>query len=113
MWLRAVDDQPAERGVSDETAAGKRRTRAIVHQRALAVYLHPAEGGGLRDGPELAAVAAGTGLVDVDRQVRQRAPEVVERRAEVGGGALVVDIYRSIDDDVPWRQPEARYGRGV
>ena len=56
-------------------------------------------GRGLRHGPELAVGTAVGATGDVDGEVGQRAPEVVQRNAAIGV-ALVVDVDRAVDGDV-------------
>ncbi len=106
LLLRAVDDDAAgELRVGDEAAARERRARAVVHQRHLAVHLDAPHRRGLRDRPELAELTAALPR-DVDRQVRQGAPEVVQRDAEATV-ALVVDVDRAVHDHVVRRGAEA------
>src|SRR5436305_12528829 len=68
--------------------------------------------GRLGDGPELAGIAAEARRGHVDRQVRQRPPEVIERDAVARTQAAIADVDRAVDDDVIRRQPEAGH-RGV
>ena len=86
---------------------------AVVHQGGEAVHVDAAHRRGLRDRPELAVVAAEVGRVDVDGQVRQGAPEVVQRDAGVVAVALVADVDGSVDDDVARGAAEARDRRVV
>ena len=100
-----------ELGVGDEPAAGEvRSAAAVIHQGQQAVDVDSPERRGLRHRPEIRAcgTAGPAGLVagHVDREVRQRAPEVVERDA-VGAKALVVDIDLAVYDDIAGVQPEA------
>src|SRR5258708_15790437 len=111
LLLRAVDDSAAvEFGIGDETAAGERRTGAIIHEGGESVHVNPAHRRGLRHRPEFAAVAAEVRRGHVDGQVRQRSPEVIERDAVAGPEALVVYIDGSVDDHVARREAETRYG---
>ena len=81
LLLRAVDDR-AGAGVGEVAAAGELRAGgAVVHQREVAAAdVHAAQRGRLRGRPEVGRGAAAVlaGAVDVDREVGQRAPEVVE-----------------------------------
>lgn len=63
----------------------------------------------MRDSPEFGRGTAAGQTGDVDREVRQRAPEVVERDAVggVGAKALVVRINVAIDGDVGRRGAQA------
>ncbi len=107
LLLGAVDDRARAR-VGEVAAAGELRTGgAVVHQREVAAAdVDAAQRGGLRGGPEVGGRAAAVlaGAVDVDREVGQRAPEVVERDA-VGlgravGEAAVVDLDLAVDHGV-------------
>jgi hypothetical protein len=85
LLLRAVDGERQFR-VGDEAAAGELRAgRAVVHQREVAALdVHPAHRRGLRRGPEVAGRPAVAQAHDVDGEVGQRPPEVVQRQAVAG-----------------------------
>ena len=74
--------------------------------------MHPAHRCSLRHRPELTGVAAEIRVGHVDRQIRQRPPEVVERCAPVDV-ALVAHIDRPVDHDVVRRGSESRDCRVV
>ena len=99
--------------VSDEAAAGELRSgRAVVHEgHSAAADVDPAHRRRLRDRPELGPSLAARAAGDVDRQVRQRSPEIVERDAVRGARrareALVVDVDGTVDDHVIGRRAEA------
>ncbi len=100
LLLAAVDDRGAvELRIGDEAAARERRSCAVVHQRGQAVDADPPHRSGLRDRPEFAGMAAEGRVRHVDREVRQRSPEVVEGDA-AAARALVVDVDGAVDDDV-------------
>jgi hypothetical protein len=61
----------------------------------------------LRDGPEVTGGPTARQTRDVDRQIGERAPEVVQRNAEHGGQAAVVDVDVAVDRDVVRRRAEA------
>jgi len=86
LLLRTIDDE-ASVGVGDEAATRKLRTgSAVVHEREVAAGdVDPPHWRRLRDSPEVARGTAAGQTLDVDREVRQRAPEVVERDAVAGG----------------------------
>ncbi len=69
--------------------------------------MHSAHRRGLRDRPELAGMTAEAAVVNVDGEIRERAPEVVERHTTPGSVALIVDIDRPIDDYIAGRLAEA------
>ncbi len=104
---------PFELRVGDEAAARVRRLGAVIHQRRLPVDVHAAHWRGLRHRPELTGVAAEIRVRHVDRQIRERAPEVVERRAAPVDVALVAHVDRPVDHDVVRRGSEPRDGRVV
>ena len=106
LLLRAVDDVRRPR-VGDETATRVLRPGgAVVHQRDVrARHVDPAHRDRLAHRPEVRAPPAAVlpGRVDPDRQVRQRAPEVVQRDAVAGAAvreAAVVDLDLAVDDHV-------------
>ena len=111
LLLRAVDHGAAVKlRIGDETAAGERRAGAIIHQGGRPVDVDATHRRGLRYGPEFAGVAAEGRVGHVDGQVRQRAPEVIERDAVAGAITLVVHVNGPVNDNVVRREAEARHG---
>ena len=106
LLLRAVDHGAGvELRIRDEAAAGEGRAGAVVHQGGKAVDVDSPKRCGLRDCPEFAEVTAAW-RGHVDGQVRQRAPEVIERSAVPRTETLVVDVNRAVDHDVIRRQTQ-------
>ena len=117
LLLRAVDDGAAgELGIRDEPAAGEAGV-AVIEEEEQAVDVDAADRSGLRDRIEVVGVGAarilrrrrGVGRVlarqvDVERQVRQRPPEVVEPCA--AAEALVERDDGAVDDDVVRAEPK-------
>ena len=71
--------------------------------------MDPTHWRGLRHCPEFASVATEARGGHVDRQVRQRSPEVIECGA-TAADALVAYVDGPVDDDVVRREAEARHG---
>src|SRR5262249_13467140 len=83
---------------------------AVIHEREVtAGNVDPPHRRRLRDSPEVARGSAAGQTHDVDRQVRQRAPEVDECDAVVWGQAAVVDVDVAVDGDVGRRRAQASY----
>ena len=111
LLLRAVDHGAAVKlRIGDEAAAGERRAGAIIHQGGKPVDVDATHRRSLRHGPELAGVTAEGRVGHVYGQVRQGAPEVIERDAAVGCIALVVHVNRPVDDNVVRGEAEACHG---
>ena len=113
LLLRAVDDE-GELRVGDEAAARELRPgRAVVHERDVGARdVETPHRGGLGDGPEVrrCTTAVLTGCVDVQGEVRKRAPEVDEGVAVARAPALetaVVHLDLAVDRHVSRRRAQA------
>ena len=113
LLLRAVDHVAA---VNCESAMKPPLANdgpgAIVHQGGVSVDLTRRIGAAC-DTAQNSVLEQPIRVGHVDGQVRQRAPEVIERDAVVGTETLVVDIDGPVDDHVVGRETETRHASVV